>query len=669
MVPVHPDIECPVVAETVRETRRDILGDIEPWPAEQGMDWLLQFPELADVYDRRYMPAERVRPSEWAAENVIVPEGPGRGRFDPDFMPWTRELLDLQFDHPGKAGVVHMKPSQIGSTQTMLTWMVCMLATDSGNTLYMTSTIDDAKKFANTRLRPMARSVRRLREDLDAAKREGRRILTKSFELRGGVILDLEGAGAERAAISVPRRFVVLDEFELAERSFAKHGDLFTMANDRMKLYPLNSWISVFGHPAVAEQDVDRVFCEYSDQGRWAWDCPHCGALIDPTQWDDLIVWKDGRRPGFGATPDDATLVCRSCGAEISDADRFKATLPPARGGTGRRHCPLAPEEAKKKRLLGFWVTQLSNPLVTLRELAAGFLSKHGDREKQTWWNKSFGAPYRASRTSITIGDVEKCVRQTDGLEVPGGREGVAFCVSGADVQAPKDNPILYHATVGFSPSGRRYVVDLKTTQGWGAFNAYRRDWSIARRDGDTVDRLPIAGTGIDAGYEPRQVLENCRRAITPGEGGRVIRQVAFNYNGKCSLDLTVADPPRDKCIDPLNPQLGPVARKYLHRHSWVDRVIRLMREQMYVFVCELPDDFLAQVTNQFEAPIQKQHKLQDQRYEWTKPKQGRDDWLHALVMAEAMAAIAFNADRLHELTTPKTRAAAPVSIDLPERF
>ncbi|MEO0511819.1 MAG: terminase gpA endonuclease subunit [Planctomycetota bacterium] len=667
-VPVHPDIECPVIADVVRETRQEILGELEPWPAERAMQWALGFPEIARVYDDRYVPPERVRPSEWAAENVIVPDGPGRGRFDPDFMPWTRKLLDLQYDHPHKQGVVHIKPSQIGSSQTMLTWMVCMLATDGGPTLYMTSTGDEAKKFASSRFKPMARSIEKLRDDLDHHKAEGRRILTQSMQLRSGLV-DFEGAGSERGAISHPRRFVVLDEFELAERNFASQGDLYTIASDRMKLYRTNSWISVFGHPAIAEQDLDRLQAEYSDQGRWAWACPHCSEIVDPTQWEELIDWKGNRRPGFGATPDDAVIACRSCGCEISDAERRRAVLSPHKGGTGHRHVPIDEDEARTKPLLGFWVTQLSNPAVSLRDLAAGYLSKQVGNERKAWFNKSFGAPYREAKTSITKGDVEACVRRVESLEVPGGSEGAAFVASGADVQAPLANPTLYHVVGAFSPTGVRYIVDLAAISGWDGFNEYRRRWSVQRRDGDTLDRLPIAGTGVDAGYATVQVLENTRRAIYPEIGNQVIRQVAFNYNGKCSLDLPVADVPREKCIDKLNPRLGPVARRYLHRHTWIDRVIRLFREGRYVILCDVPDGFFAQMTNQYEAPIRKQHQLEQERFEWTKPKQGRDDWLHAFAMMEAMASIALGADQLYEKLTPKTSATTAVSIDMPERY
>lgn len=595
----------------------------------------------------------RQRPSEWAVKNITLDTGPRPGPWRNEFMPFTATVLDLGYDHPEKQGCIIIKPAQVGVSEAMMVQLVCQLATDPGPVLYMTTAQEEAKRFASSRFKPMLMQVPELAEQIKDGRGAGRRNLTAHFELKSGQI-DFVGSGDERGAISEGRRFVYLDEYELASRKFpAASGELFSTARARMRLYRSQSWMSIFSHPRYWDQDLHSLYLKESDQGRWAWPCPHCDAIVDPTDWDSLIHFTGGKRRAEGLDPADATLVCTSCGAEITNAQRAKVCRSIADGGGGHRWTPLDAEEASKKRFVGCWVTSLSDPKIGIAELAAGWVSANDDESRQTWYNKTFGAPYRVSRTSLTATSVEECILDTAEIVVPGGEDGAQFVVFGLDVQMPRENPTLYFAAVAYSPT-TAYVVDLKVMQGWSTYFDYLRSWSITRETGSVQERLELSGGGLDSNWETGQVLDNCRRIVHTAGRSTPIHQMGLAFNSKCHGDLVVADVPEHKCIDPTRPDLGMVDRKYLHRHTWMDRVIKRFAERRYLVLCQVPEDFKAHVTAQVATPLRKEHDMAEARMEWKKAKERRDDWHTALAYAEATAAIRFGLDRMHEWTNPK---------------
>lgn len=610
-----------------------------------------RYPQLPEAFLQGFNSPVRERPSTWAEKSITLDSGPKPGPWRNRFKPWTASMLDIAYDNPLKEGAVIIKPAQIGASEAMMVQLVCQLSTDPGPVLYMTTTGDEAKRFANSRFRPFVMQVPMLAEDLARGRREGRRTLTAHFEFDFGQV-DFVGSGDESGAISEGRRFVYLDEYELSSRKFpAASGELFSTAKNRTKLYRGTSFMMVFGHPRLWNADLHKLFVKQSDQSRWAWDCPHCGDVIDPTDFEALVDFKGGKRAAHELDPDDAVLVCPHCGAVVSDSQRAQATRPPDQGGTGRLWSPLSEEDARKQPMAGLWITTLSDPEWSVRDLAARLVYASTDEGRQTFFNKDVGQPYRTSKTVITADTIRECIQDSAEIDLPDGPHGVHFVTYGVDVQMPRENPTLYFAAVAYTPT-LAYIVDLKVISGWAMFHEYRRNWKV--RQGDNW--LELAGGGIDPNWETTQVLENTRVLVHTAHGSRPIHQSAMGYNGKCHGDLVVAEVPEQKRMHPTRPELGLVDRKYLHRHTWVNRGLRRFADKRYVVLCEVPEDFEAHITSQVDTPVKKQHALERARSEWSVAKDRRDDWLHALVEAEAEAAIYFGLDRLHEVLHQQQR-------------
>lgn len=614
---------------------------------------------LRDSIARVVTPVRPVRPSTWAERNVVVRTGPRQGPWRNDFKPWTACVQDLRTDYPDKQGAIEVKPGQIGSSYAKINTICALLATDPGPVLYI---IDENKKaldFANSRFLPIVRAIDHLAGHIDqsSSRKAGRRQLLAHYEFPWGPV-DFTGAGSESGAISADRRYVFVDEYELSSRNFpAKSGSLYETVVNRTELWRGRSFVWIFGHPRAWDDDIHALFTEFSDERRWSWDCPHCGGLIDPTDWDGLIDWGEtdsaGRR-----VPSRARLVCPHEGCEVTDAQRAKACEPPERGGTGRLWTPLDPSVAKARPFVGCWITRLSDPAVTLRELAASYCSAKSTEAQQTWMNKAFGAPFRRASARLTRDIVRQCLPEGPGRpKPPGDRHGIQFVTSGVDVQMPRENPTLYFAAMGYAPTGMAYLLDLHLCHGWADYHAYRAAWSVELADGRV---LGLKLSALDCGWETKQVLTETRRAAYSEVSNALIPQIALNYNSICHGDRVVAEVPPQKCIDPMRPDLGPVERRYLHRHTWVDRMLNRVSAGQLEILCDLPEEFESHVLSQILVEHKPQHRSHEAILEWNRAKEKRDDWLMAMVYAEAGAAIRCGLDSLHELTNPRTASRKP---------
>jgi hypothetical protein len=612
-------------------------------------------PDIAGLVARAMRPIDRVRPSAWAEANVeISPDegSPRPGPFRCDFMPFTRMLHDLVFDNPTKMGFCIIKPAQIGASRAVVNLLACQQATDPGPTLFLTNDAEKAKTFANGHFRPAVMKVAHLAEFVRATKREKRQLL-QHFELPGGAV-DFVGGGSESGVISVGRRYVYLDEYELSNRNFpAASGDLYGTARERTSLWPHNRVVGVFGHPRYWEEDVHAIFLAESDQGRWAWDCPHCGEIVDPTDWSALIDWREDPVTSVTVTAEDATLVCPHCSCEISDADRARTVWEPALGGTGRRHVPIEEHEAARAPLAGLWITALSSPAKPLRELAGGFLKARTPEARQTWFNKAWGGPLKKTTMLVTRGIVREIIAPPGPVILP---ETVRAIAAGADVQMPRENKTIYAAAGGFDDLDVLHVVAMELLGGWEAYHRWRE--TLAVRAGQSTLGLRLAT--LDCGWETSDVLDETRRTVYSVASNVLVEQLAVSFNGKCHGDAPVAEVPIAKRTHPTRPELGLVNRKYLHRHTWVDRTIRRLLDKRIVIHCAPPPGLESHLTSQVLSPRRAQHGLEEEILEWNKAKDRRDDWLMALVYLEAGAAIALSLDRRHEERPQKPVARQP---------
>src|SRR5690606_12518672 len=142
------------------------------------------------------------------------------------------DVLDCTYEEPHKKGMIAIKPSQVGWSLAMIILMACRIDTCPGPMLYLTTDATKAGTFTEKYLMPIIKGIPRLRMNLErAAKELSEQKTSKPFE---GGYLDLVGAGSESGVISLPRRDVWLDEYQLSAENFpGSSGDLWKTALGR----------------------------------------------------------------------------------------------------------------------------------------------------------------------------------------------------------------------------------------------------------------------------------------------------------------------------------------------------------------------------------------------------------------------------------------------------
>ncbi len=628
-------------------------------------------------FARTIMPRRRWRPSEWAETNLTITKKEGAGIAGPyrcGHYPWLRTFHDLLYDNPGKRSVVAMKASQKGLTLAAKGICGSYLASESGTLLYLIGRDEDAREIADDRFFPMFKTTPTLRERF-AGEGEEFEEGVRVREYDGGkVYFSTAGSASAVSAKTVP--MLCADEFDQCEDAFPKRfGAVLEFMQGRQTAVHVGAQLWIWSHPTTRERGVARVWENESDQGTWVFDCPRCSSPIAP-RLEDI---RFGETLMAGAVdPHSAWLACPACGGRIEDHERQAAVweIGTRPGATGRRHVPLPDDVASRREFVGFWVPGLCDPYLSVRHFARLIVSAGDDQgRRQAVWNVHGGQPYSVVNTPLTPESVERLfVLRRRGIRLaPGGTSGVKIVTCGADVQAPKENPTIYAATVGFAVTGDVFVAQLELCRGFAGWHAFLRSAGMrlstkgakdAKGDGGNGEEgsrgdegaiVPPSWAGIDDAWPPGEVKSACRaRLYSEHAAGPAVRMLPVRFVARPGMndDTPWVERPEEKCVDPARPELGAIPMYDLYRHFMVDWFIRRWNDGKVHVLCDSPADLTQHLTAQILAPKRVQHQVGwragEQELAWDLAKGRRDDWMMAIVYAIAAALTRCRLGRIH---------------------
>jgi phage terminase large subunit GpA-like protein len=609
-------------------------------------------------------PRDLSRPSEWAEANVTLTaeQSPKRpGPFRCDFMPWTRAILDILVDNPGKKGVVCMKRQQVGWTRAALIYFAWSCLNEPGPFLFLIGDEKKAKHYSVEHFDPMVEGCPALKKIFDQAAQTKRTTMEEKPYTGGRV--DMAGGGSAGDVTSKTYTLVALDELELVYDNFPrKVGDPIVFAEGRMATVRDIGRILMFSHPRRSDRGIALVFNTRSDMRAWMFDCPHCGAAVDPTWKCVHVEGLKGAGPKaleFGTIdPDKVVFRCPACTEVITDAERARAVWPAnvREGGSGRLVSRLPAEDAAKREFVGVAINGLADPTITVAELALRLSNLQDDVARGSFFNQELGEPYESSAAAVTVEHVRERLEASRGLVlVPGGRLGVQFIAVGADIQFPIDRPTVYARAEGYAPQKYKYVTHFDKLSGWDAFQAWLEelDVAIAHESGNGVGgRLGVSIATIDCAFATGQVLDFCRRNIYSKVTGAKIILLPVRYVPHVKANAPAIMPSVEKRTDPRRPELGPLDLYDLHRDTWVDREMRRWLDERILVVGRPPIDLAAHITANVQVPAPDEHGWGNAGLIWEKVKDKRDDWMQAGALGEAGAVLRMNADRLMELVS-----------------
>lgn len=389
--------------KTVRLFQRIAARSLRPLPNLTVSDW-------ADQY--------RMLSSESSAE-------PGHWRTDR--APYQRAIMDAFTDLDVRRVVV-MSCSQIGKSDIMNNVIGRFAHLAPAPILMIQPTVDMAQDYSKSRIAPMIRDTKVLRDIFqDVKSREsGNTILSKLFP--GGRLI-MGGANSPAGLASRPIKILLADEVDRFPDSAGTEGDPVDLAAKRMTTF-WDRTMGLFSTPTNAGES--RIEVEYMEgtQEEWQHRCPNCSEfhlLTHRNMVMDTETVKDGRKKEHIHVKS-VSWRCPDCGFTFSENEMRRQP---------QKYVAKNPT-AIRNHVRSFFVNCWASPWISWADVMQEWVDAKGDPEREkVVVNTRFGEPYERARSYDNV-DKLLARREPYNAELP---DGVLILTAAVDVQ---DNRLEY---------------------------------------------------------------------------------------------------------------------------------------------------------------------------------------------------------------------------------
>lgn len=432
-------------------------------------------------------PPATMMPSAWAAEHLIVPDGPRSGsKWDRSLTPYVPEIIDaFGPDSETTFGVVR-KSQQTGVSVAGIGLLGYYIDAAPARLSYAAPTIDQLQEFNREKLSPVLEQTDVLRAKVKGqTSRSATGSTTTSKRFPGGSLV-LINANSTKDLRSKTLKVGVADEIDEWADDLDKQGDPLDLYLGRFTAFhATGDWrlLALSTPTLTGSSRVDRLYLA-GDQRLWKVRCPHCGEEFH----FEFKGLKFNRK-----APYEAHYVAPCCGTIIEHHE--KATL--VRAG---RFVPT-----NSDGLYPSWhIDALISQLTTWDHIAEAWWNAQGnDTNLKAFYNLWLGLSFEMRGDAP---DHEKLyARRDQDLEENRIPPRGLLLTAGADVQ----HSGIWVEVVAWAPD--------------------RQSWTVSARwlDGDTD--VPNAGAWLKLAsvYDERfpdafgRMREIDAMAVDAGDGGR----------------------------------------------------------------------------------------------------------------------------------------------------
>ena len=382
-----------------------------------------------DIAAKALRPLPSLTVSDWADHyRMLSSESSSEpGRWHTDRAPYQREVMNA-FTQSGVHKIVVMSCSQVGKSDIMNNVIGRFAHLAPAPILMIQPTIEMAQDFSKSRIAPMIRDTKVLRELFRESKSRdtGNTILSKLFP--GGRLI-MGGANSPAGLASRPIKILLADEVDRFPDSAGTEGDPVDLAAKRMTTF-WDRVMGLFSTPTIAGQS--RIAFEYmtGTQEEWQHRCPNCGEFHLLTQRNmeaetETVVDKKGRPHKHVK---DVKWRCPDCGFAFTEQEIRN---------TEQKYIPRNPT-AIRQGVRSFFINCWASPWLSWVSVMQEWIDAKGDPEREkVVVNTRFGEPYEQSINTTEI-DTLLQRREKYPAELP---DGVLLLTAAVDTQ---DNRLEY---------------------------------------------------------------------------------------------------------------------------------------------------------------------------------------------------------------------------------
>ncbi len=478
-------------------------------------------------------PPAKMRVSEWAEQNVILPSESGaeRGPWRNSRAPYQVGVMDA-FTEPEVEVIVIVAGAQTGKTAVMLNMVLYAIAKDPGPILYVQPTDNTVKDFSVRRVAPMIKNCPVVNQLVSEAKSRDSANTINMKTFPGGSIA-MTGANSPSELAARPIKDLFLDETDRFPDSAGTEGNPIALAMARTETF-YNKKIVMASTPTDETSQIEEEYYKGS-QEEWQKECPGCGEYTHPL-WEHMRYEYEAYLDKRGKKQYTVKWVLWEC---PHCRGRFKESAV--------KHSPgkWVAKNPKVKNRRSFRLNSLISPWAKWKDIVQAFLEA-GTNEQllKPFYNTKLGVIYE--NHPETEGLAETCfLRREDyghGVEVP---EGALVLTMGVDTQDYR----LEYEVVGWGHDEESWGIAKGLLMGrpdedavWNELDALLdREWM--RKDGKA---LKIAVTFVDSGgHRTQDVYRQCkkreRKRVFPikGEDGQG-RQYCYLSKTKTKQNLFI---------------------------------------------------------------------------------------------------------------------------------
>lgn len=406
-----------------------------------------EFFRFSDAERRIFKKRIRPRPSEWAARNIVVQDGPYAGsRLRMDVTPYMPGIMDTLFLRHVEEVAVCASP-QISKSELLMASLFYSMEFYPGPKMLAMPDEDTLARAVEKKLLPRIRGSASLRKLL-------LRYAKGTLELTDGspVYLASAQSPSQRASVSVMHLF--LDEVDLY-RQLAGQGAPVTEFDERTISYDGKRKKLKISKPLGDDSSVIWTTVHACDELRtWNVPCPACGTVQIMNE-DHVVAVEDCRDPKEIKRRRLGRYRCPHCKYLWTDHARNQAV---SRGEW------IAENPVHQPRSVGFHLPALVSRFVSLSEFMADKIAAEDsddDRVKRDFANGRCAKPYKA----VTLETREETVLQRRAMWLPAKTvptEAVAL-TCGIDTQAKS----FWFTTIAWGPLLQGWVIDYGQIRTW----------------------------------------------------------------------------------------------------------------------------------------------------------------------------------------------------------
>lgn len=360
---------------------------------------------------RKINPPERLLPSEWAEQNVVLPDGRMAGQRI-KLYPFQKEMLDI-IDNSQYRKVVYKTSAQIAKTTLLNCALFYWIANDSSNIGIAQSSLAELKQWRTGKILKTIEYSPTLQPLITDQNDKARTNNQNQIELTSGDFMYFMTLGSAKALRGKTCKRIILDEIAACEQS--EEGNPIRLAEQRVTEFGDEAKILLSSTPTFAGDPIDVEY-QNSDQREWFIKCPHCNHE-HTIKWENVrFDWrKQGRREV--PVPDTANLHCPECQHVITESERIKAV------STGR----WIAQNPQITDTAGFFINRLYASNATITNIVKEFATAFYEFNLQSFYNTVLGLHYSSLQDELEELELETLREPFSIKAIPDDVLGIVF--------------------------------------------------------------------------------------------------------------------------------------------------------------------------------------------------------------------------------------------------